>query len=61
MIALAHETLYNFFKTNFALMQYHHYALADIEQMIPFEREIYITMLAQHLEEERQRLQKQQR
>jgi len=42
-------------------MQYHHYALADIEQMIPFEREIYITMLAQHLEEERQRLQKQQR
>ena len=41
-------------------MQYHRYALADIEQMIPFEREIYITMLAQYLEEERQRLQKQQ-
>jgi hypothetical protein len=41
---------------NFALMQYHKYSLNDIEEMIPFEREIYITMLLQHLEEEKQRL-----
>jgi len=41
---------------NFALMQYHKYSLEDIEQMIPFEREIYITMLLQFLEEEKQRL-----
>lgn len=37
-------------------MQYHKYSLNDIEEMIPFEREIYITMLLQHLEEEKQRL-----
>lgn len=37
-------------------MQYHKYSLEDIEQMIPFEREIYITMLLQFLEEEKQRL-----
>jgi hypothetical protein len=41
---------------NFALMQYHKYSLAELEGMIPFEREIYVTMLIQHLEEEKQRL-----
>jgi hypothetical protein len=39
-------------------MQYHKYSLEELESMIPFEREIYITMLIQHLEEEKQRLQK---
>ena len=37
-------------------MQYHKYTLSDIENMLPFEREIYVTMLIQHLEEEKQRL-----
>jgi len=37
-------------------MQYHKYTLSDIENMIPFEREIYTTMLRQYLEEEKQKL-----
>ena len=41
---------------NFALMQYHKYSLEDINNMMPFEREIYIAMLVQHLEEEMKRL-----
>lgn len=41
---------------NFALMQYHKYNLSDIESMLPFEREIYVAMLIQYLEEEKQRL-----
>jgi len=41
---------------NFALMQYHNYSLADIENMIPFEREVYVAMLVQYLEEEKQRI-----
>ena len=45
---------------NFALMQYHKYTLADIENMIPFEREIYVAMLIQYLEEEKQRLENKQ-
>lgn len=36
-------------------MQYHKYSLADIENMLPFEREIYVAMLIQYLEEEKQR------
>jgi len=45
---------------NFALMQYHHYALEDIENMIPFEREIYVAMLIKYLEEEKQRMESKQ-
>jgi len=37
-------------------MQYHKYSLTEIEEMFPFEREIYIAMLVNHLEEEKQKL-----
>lgn len=46
----------SYYKMNFALMQYHKYSLTEIEEMIPFEREIYIGMLMQYLEEEKNRL-----
>lgn len=56
-MALAHDNLYNFYKMNFALMQYHKYNLNDLESMVPYEREIYVAMLIQYLEEEKLRLQ----
>jgi hypothetical protein len=37
-------------------MQYHKYSLEELENMMPFEREIYVSLLVQHLEEEKQRL-----
>jgi hypothetical protein len=40
-------------------MQYHKYNLQDIENMIPFEREIYVDMLIKHLEEEKARIERQ--
>lgn len=45
---------------NFALLQYHKYSLVDIEDMIPFEREIYVHMLISHLEEEKRRIESKQ-
>lgn len=59
-MGLCHDDLANFYKMNFALMQYHKYSLSDIENMIPFEREIYVAMLIKYLEEEKQRLEKRQ-
>jgi hypothetical protein len=41
-------------------MQYHNYSLSELEHMIPWEREVYISLLQKHLEEEKQRA-KQQR
>ena len=43
--------LENYFKLNFALMQYHKYSLTEIENMIPWERDIYVSLLKDHLEE----------
>lgn len=53
---LSHETLANYYKLNFALLQYHKYSLSEIEEMLPFEREIYVAMLVKYLEEEKQRI-----
>jgi len=49
---MAQEDLVSYFKLNFALMQYHKYSLTELENMIPWEREIYVSLLQQHIEEE---------
>jgi len=49
---MAHEDLESYFKVNFALIQHHKYSLTEIENMIPWEREVYLTFLKQHIEEE---------
>ena len=56
---MGHDSLANYYKTNFALMQHHKYSLGDLEDMIPFERDIYIMLLSQHIEEENDRIQQQ--
>ena len=50
---MAHEDLESYFKTNFALVQHHKYSLTELENMIPWERDIYLTLLQQYIEEER--------
>jgi len=50
----------NHYRVNFALMQHHKYTLSDLEMMVPFERQIYVAMLVEHLEQERQRLENKQ-
>jgi len=37
-------------------MQHHKYSLTEIENLIPFERDIYVSLLNQFLEEEYERL-----
>jgi len=41
-------------------MQHHKYSLTELDNMMPFERQIYIAMLMNHLNEESERLQSQQ-
>ena len=36
-------------------MQHHNYSLGDIENMMPWEREVYIQMLFEHIKEENKR------
>lgn len=36
-------------------MQHHHYSLTELEMMMPWEREIYITLLLEYIKEENER------
>jgi hypothetical protein len=37
-------------------MQHHKYSLTELDNMIPFERDIYVTLLKTYLEEEEEKL-----
>tara|TARA_B100000700_G_scaffold315604_1_gene403950 strand:+ start:410 stop:583 length:174 start_codon:yes stop_codon:yes gene_type:complete len=52
--------LENYYKLNFALMQYHKYSLTEIENLMPWERDVYVELLKQHLEEEELKRKQQQ-
>ena len=49
---MAHMDLESYFKLNFALMQHHKYSLTEIENMMPWERDIYVGLLNQLIEDE---------
>ena len=49
---MAHIDLESYFRINFALMQFHKYSLTEIENLMPWERDIYLALLKQHIEEE---------
>ena len=49
---MMHETLASYYQINFSLMQHHKYSLTEIENLIPWEREVYLTFLKQYIEEE---------
>ena len=49
---MAHEDLASYYKVNFSLMQHHKYSLTELENMIPWEREVYLSLLQQYIEEE---------
>tara|TARA_B100001564_G_scaffold247884_1_gene210387 strand:- start:279 stop:431 length:153 start_codon:yes stop_codon:yes gene_type:complete len=46
---------------NFALMQHHKYSLTELENMIPWERDIYVGLLLNYLEEEEERIKEENR
>ena len=42
-------------------MQHHNYSLEELENMIPWEREIYVGLLMNYLEEENKRREEEKR
>jgi hypothetical protein len=41
------------------MMQHHKYSLTELDNMIPWERQIYVGMLQDHIKEENERIQQQ--
>tara|TARA_B100000214_G_scaffold372998_1_gene352414 strand:- start:2833 stop:2988 length:156 start_codon:yes stop_codon:yes gene_type:complete len=44
---------------NFALIQHHKWSLTELDNMIPFERQLYVEMLSNWIEKENERLEEQ--
>lgn len=55
---LLHESLENYYRTNFAMMQHHKYSLTELENMIPWERDIYVSLLVEFVEKENEKAKK---
>ena len=43
------------------MMQYHNWSLSELDDMMPWEREIYVTLLQQHVKEENEKVAEQER
>ena len=46
----------NFYKINFILMHEHKYSLTELENMMPWEREIYVSLLIDYIKQENEKL-----
>ena len=51
-MSIARENLESYYRINFSLMQYHKYSLTELENMMPWERDIYLTLLKNYIEAE---------
>jgi len=49
-------SLFNYYTLNFQLMQHHKYSLTEIEMMIPWEKEIYVTQLISFIKEKNEKI-----
>jgi len=52
---MSYNSLASYYTLNFQLMQHHKYSLNELENMMPFERDIYVSMLLSWIEEEKER------
>jgi len=55
MISTMYNTLENWYRTLWSLVHYHKYSYTEINEMIPFERDLFVDMIIQKQEEDRQR------
>ena len=41
-------------------MQHHQYSLTELENMLPWERQIYVSFVIEHIKKENERMQQEQ-
>ena len=42
------------------MLQHHNYSLTELDNMIPWEREIYVSLLIKHVQQENERIKQEQ-
>jgi hypothetical protein len=49
---MGHDSLANHIKSNFNLIHHHKWSLGEINEMIPWEKNIYVELLNAYLDEQ---------
>lgn len=49
---MGYDTLENYFRTTFAMMHHHKYNLTELENMIPWEKTVYLDLLKAHIKQQ---------
>ena len=49
---MGYISLESWYETNFSMIQHHKWSLTEIENLIPWERDVYVQMLADHIKAE---------
>lgn len=52
LLSLSHIDMISYYKTNFLLMYKHKFSITELEDMIPYERDVYISLLENYIEEQ---------
>ena len=58
---MAHISVKLYYELNWNMMFHHNFSLTEIENMMPWEREIYIGLTMNYLNEEKERMEQEQR
>jgi hypothetical protein len=58
---MAHISVKLYYELNWNMMFHHNFSLTEIENMMPWEREIYIGLTMNYIDEENQRIEQEQR
>lgn len=51
---LCHTDLLTYYKNIFAMVQHHKYSIEELETLIPYERDIYMDLLLQWIEQKKE-------
>lgn len=52
---MSHNSLENYYKSIFSLVQHHKYSITEVENLIVFERDLYMDLLIAHLREQEEK------
>jgi hypothetical protein len=52
---LAHSSIYVYYQKLFAMVQHHKYSITDLENLMPFERDLYFEMLIEFIKKQEEK------
>ncbi len=55
-MTLGYDNLKNYYATNFTLMQHHKYSLTELDNLIPWEKQIYVKLLENYVKEQNEKI-----